>query len=54
MSGRMKHWITWIGPLIAVALVVLTREMGWVAGGLATAAVLAAARYLDVKYPLAR
>src|SRR5262249_13353018 len=54
ISLGMKHWITWIGPLIAVALVVLTREMGWVVGALATACALATARYLDVRYPLGR
>jgi hypothetical protein len=50
----MKHWITWIGPSIAVGLVLITREYGWAVGGLLTALALAAARYLDVKHPIAR
>ena len=50
----MKHWMTWIAPSIACALVVITREFGWVVGGVSTAAALAYARYLDVKHPIAR
>jgi hypothetical protein len=48
----MKHWMTWIGPSIACALVIITREYGWVVGALCTVAALAYARYLDLKHPL--
>ena len=48
----MKHWMTWIGPSIACALVIITREYGWVVGALCTIAALAYARYLDLKHPL--
>jgi len=48
----MKHWMTWIGPSIACALVIITREYGWVLGGLCTLSALAYARYLDVTRPL--
>jgi hypothetical protein len=50
----MKHWLTWIGPAIACALVLIIRECGWVVGGLATVSALAYARYLDVKHPITR
>ena len=50
----MKHWITWIGPLIACALVLITRQYGWLVGGLGTASALAYARYLDVTRPIGR
>jgi hypothetical protein len=48
----MKHWIIWIGPLIACALVIITREYGWLTGAICTASALAYARYLDVKHPI--
>ena len=48
----MKHWMTWIGPSIACALVIITRDYGWVLGVLCTVAALAYARYLDLKHPL--
>jgi hypothetical protein len=48
----MKHWMTWIGPSIACALVIITREYGWVVGALCTISALASARYLDLKHPL--
>ena len=48
----MKHWLTWIGPSIACALVIITREYGWVVGAVGTISALAYARYLDLKQPL--
>jgi hypothetical protein len=50
----MKHWMTWIGPSIASALVIITREYGWALGALGTLSALAYARYLDVTRPLVR
>ena len=50
----MLHWLTWIGPAIACALVLITRELGWVVGALCTALALLYARYLDVKHPIIR
>jgi hypothetical protein len=48
----MKHWMIWIGPSIACALVIITREHGWVVGALCSIAALAYARYLDLRHPL--
>jgi hypothetical protein len=48
----MKHWMIWIGPSIAWALVIITREYGWVVGALCTMAALAYARYWDLRHPL--
>jgi hypothetical protein len=48
----MKHWMTWIGPSIACALVLITRHYGWMLGALCTIAALAYARYLDLRHPL--
>ena len=50
----MKHWMTWIVPSIACALVIITRQYGWALGGLCTLSALAYARYLDVTRPLVR
>jgi hypothetical protein len=48
----MKHWMFWIGPSIACALVIITRDYGWVVGAFCTLSALAYARYLDLKHPL--
>jgi hypothetical protein len=48
----MKHWLTWIGPSIACALVIITREYGWGVGAFCTISALAYARYLDLTQPL--